>query len=75
MIDTATYKQMHPPANNQSPLLPYHDELGSELMSQDDPPTELGDSFIMCLPTSLNGFNMQKKEWGKYRRSCKAGLL
>ncbi|KAH6957289.1 hypothetical protein DER45DRAFT_569611 [Fusarium avenaceum] len=65
MIDTATYKQMHPIANNQPPLLPYHDELGPEVMSQDDPPLELGDSFIMCLPTSLNGFNMQKKEWVK----------
>ncbi|KAF4951074.1 hypothetical protein FSARC_13002 [Fusarium sarcochroum] len=65
MIDTATYKQMHPRANNIPPPVPYYDDLGPELMAQDDPPPELGDEFYMCLPTSLNGFNMQKKEWVK----------
>ncbi|KAM0546980.1 hypothetical protein ACHAPJ_010642 [Fusarium lateritium] len=65
MVDTATYKQMHPPATNPTSTVSYYDDLGPELMAQDEPPPELGDEFYMCLPTSLNGFNMQKKEWVK----------
>jgi hypothetical protein len=33
-------------------------------MSEDNP--DLADDFFMCLPTSMIGFNMDKKEWGKY---------
>ncbi|GAP89771.1 putative TOB3 [Rosellinia necatrix] len=60
MVDTATFKQMHPP-NEEENVLPNHDDLGSEIMSQDEP--DLSDNFFMCLPTTLSGFNMQKKEW------------
>ncbi|KAI0813925.1 hypothetical protein GGR55DRAFT_487166 [Xylaria sp. FL0064] len=60
MIDTATFKQMHPP-NEGERQVSNRDDLGPEIMSQDDP--GLSDSFFMCLPTTLSGFNMQKKEW------------
>ncbi|RGP81007.1 hypothetical protein FLONG3_796 [Fusarium longipes] len=61
MVDTVTYNQMHP----QSQASPYSDDLGPALMAQDDPGEELGDEFYMCLPTRLNGFDIQKKEWVK----------
>ncbi|KAI0968984.1 ATPase [Xylaria arbuscula] len=60
MIDTATFKQMHPLDEGERGM-PNRDDLGPEKMSQDDP--DLGDDFFMCLPTTLSGFNMQKKEW------------
>lgn len=60
MIDTITYNQMHP----QSQSSPCNDDLGPALMAEDDPDEDLGDGFFMCLPTRLNGFDMQKKEWG-----------
>ncbi|KAJ3953502.1 hypothetical protein N0V92_010021 [Colletotrichum tropicale] len=31
--------------------------------SMHDNDSELDDEFYMCLPTSIPGFNMQKKEW------------
>ncbi|KAI8168695.1 hypothetical protein K4K49_000312 [Colletotrichum sp. SAR 10_70] len=34
---------------------------GPGFMHDDD--AELDDEFYMCLPTSIPGFNMQKKEW------------
>lgn len=67
MIDTATFKQMHPPGEGAE-YVPNRDDLGSEIMSQDEP--DLSDDFFMCLPTTLSGFNMQKKEWGQ-----NAGIL
>ncbi|KAI1423327.1 ATPase [Xylaria sp. FL1777] len=60
MVDTATFKQMHPP-NEEESQVPNHDDLGPELMSQDKP--SLSDTVFLCLPTTLSGFNMQKKEW------------
>ncbi|KAI1171842.1 hypothetical protein F4777DRAFT_563917 [Nemania sp. FL0916] len=60
MIDTATYKLMHPSPEGEGEM-PNHDGLGPEIMSQDSP--GLPDGFFMCLPTTLSGFNMQKKEW------------
>ncbi|KAJ4110292.1 hypothetical protein NW768_012052 [Fusarium equiseti] len=63
MVDTKTYIQMHPRSQESQP--PYRDDLGPELMAQDDPHGELGDEFLMCLPPTLNGFDMQKKEWVK----------
>lgn len=63
MVDIATHKQMHP--NDKSDRVhprPEEDELEAKYMSQDDP--DLGDDFFMCLPASIPGFNMQKKEWG-----------
>lgn len=65
MIDIATHKQMHPD-DKLDPELERDRrwELEPEYMSQEDP--ELGDDFFMCLPTSIPGFNMQKKEWSQY---------
>ncbi|KAI8626648.1 hypothetical protein F5Y19DRAFT_217040 [Xylariaceae sp. FL1651] len=60
MVDTATFKQMHP-ANERLGQIPNRDDLGPDIMSQNEP--DLGDQFYMCLPTTLSGFNMQKKEW------------
>lgn len=59
MVDIAIYKEMHPP-DAQSP--PKRDDLGPTDMSQEEPP--LGEEFFLCLPTTIPGFNMQKKEWG-----------
>ncbi|KAL6799935.1 P-loop containing nucleoside triphosphate hydrolase protein [Trichoderma sp. SZMC 28012] len=62
MIDIATYKQMH---RNQDNEAEQHssdrEELPIKLLSEDNP--MLGDSFFLCLPTSIAGFNMQTKEW------------
>lgn len=61
MVDTAIFKQMHPQHKGDKAAI-CKDDLGPEIMSQDEP--SLSDSFFMCLPTTLSGFNMQKKEWG-----------
>lgn len=37
--------------------------LGPGFMPDDE--SELNDEFYMCLPATIRGFNMQKKEWGK----------
>ncbi|KAG4255471.1 ATPase [Fusarium proliferatum] len=65
MIDRATFRQMHPPTSGQQALVRYQDDLGPDVMAQDEPVPDLGDGFYMCLPTSLYGFNMQKKDWVK----------
>ena len=66
MIDRETYNHMHEKENEKA-----FQELGNvintleqELMNEDQP--NLPDSFYMCLPTRIFGFNMQKKEWGMY---------
>ncbi|KAF6808464.1 AAA family ATPase [Colletotrichum sojae] len=58
MVDYGTYTQMHD-RDDGAP----DDDLGPAIMAQDEP--ILGDEFFMCLPTSIQGFNMQKKEWVK----------
>ncbi|RYP93128.1 hypothetical protein DL770_000785 [Monosporascus sp. CRB-9-2] len=60
MVDITMYKQMHPPDPDEPPT-PKRDDLGPKKMSQDKPPKR--DDFLMCLPTTIPGFNMQKKEW------------
>ncbi|KAF5597742.1 aaa family atpase [Fusarium subglutinans] len=65
MIDRATFRQMHPPTSGQQAPARYRDDLGPEIMAQDEPLPDLGDGFYMCLPTFLYGFNMQKKDWVK----------
>lgn len=61
MIDIGIYKKMHISQNTVD--LPNHDELGPEIMASDTPP---GDNFTLLLPSTLVGFNMQEKKWGKY---------
>ncbi|KAF5580458.1 aaa family atpase [Fusarium pseudocircinatum] len=65
MIDRTTFRQMHPPTSGQQAPPRYRDDLGPEIMAQDEPLPDLGDGFYMCLPISLYGFNMQKKDWVK----------
>ncbi|KAI0506425.1 ATPase [Xylaria bambusicola] len=60
MVDTATFKQMHPSGDREGHVT-CNDDLGPDIMLQDEP--ALSDTFFMCLPTTLSGFNMQKKEW------------
>ncbi|PHH90782.1 hypothetical protein CDD83_2673 [Cordyceps sp. RAO-2017] len=64
MIDIRIYKQMHPsePDDSDEEAAVSRQALGPRQMSQDDP-SALGDNFLMCLPTTIPGFNMQKKEW------------
>ncbi|KAF4984482.1 hypothetical protein FZEAL_330 [Fusarium zealandicum] len=69
MVDIATHKQMHPgekvPAE-QPQVTPL--KIRPEYMSQDNP--DLDDTFFMCLPTTIHGFNMDKKEWVKLEVHC-----
>ncbi|KAF9773311.1 hypothetical protein IL306_008916 [Fusarium sp. DS 682] len=63
MIDIATHKKLHrdAKARAQPQVSPGPDDLESRYMSQENP--DLGDEFFMCLPASIFGFNMDKKEW------------
>ncbi|KAF4828978.1 ATPase family AAA domain-containing protein 3 [Colletotrichum tropicale] len=56
MVDYRTYSQMHPESDAIKDK-----NVGPGSMHDDD--SELDDEFYMCLPTSIPGFNMQKKEW------------
>jgi hypothetical protein len=62
MVDYATYKLMHPPDPKKAREVPNTDTLEPGMMDQDNPP--YGDEFVMCLPTKIPGYNMQKKDWG-----------
>ncbi|KAI9748737.1 MAG: hypothetical protein M4579_007137 [Chaenotheca gracillima] len=58
MIDINTYKEMHPPPGSKAPN---RDDLGPEAMIPNNPPR--GDDFILCLPSTIPGYHMQKKDW------------
>jgi hypothetical protein len=63
MVDIETHKKLHRDANTrtQRQQSPGPTDLEPRYMCQDDP--DLGDDFFMCLPTSIFGFNMDKKQW------------
>ncbi|KAF5253481.1 hypothetical protein FANTH_1552 [Fusarium anthophilum] len=63
MVDIATHRKLHRDAKARSqPQIPSGpDDLESRYMAQENP--DLGDEFFMCLPPSIFGFNMDKKEW------------
>ncbi|KAM0224113.1 hypothetical protein ACHAQD_002484 [Fusarium lateritium] len=65
MVDIATHKKLHRDGNGRSQRAPSPgpNDLDAKYMSEDRP--DLKDDFFMCLPTSIFGFNMDKKEWGK----------
>jgi hypothetical protein len=65
MVDIATHKKLHRDDNSRSQRAPplRSNVLDAKYMSEDSP--DLRDDFFMCLPTSIFGFNMNKKEWGK----------
>ncbi|KAJ0163707.1 hypothetical protein CTA2_2540 [Colletotrichum tanaceti] len=66
MVDLETYKKMHPPpptpqqqrppqqSSNQKETLPL--DMMSEI-----PPAD--DTFLMCLPSTMKGFDMDSKAW------------
>ena len=62
MVDFKTYRGVHR-ENKAISSIPDSDDIGPETMSLSDPP--LDDTFFMCLPPTLIGFSMEKKEWGK----------
>ncbi|KAL6712765.1 hypothetical protein ACLMJK_000641 [Lecanora helva] len=59
MIDPATYKKLH---NKDTSRKPCADDLGPDLMNGEDPPP---DPFLLLLPNTIDGFNMQNKRWEK----------
>ncbi|KAI8295937.1 AAA family ATPase [Colletotrichum sp. SAR 10_98] len=59
MVDHETYCKMHPGEGDDDGS--ESGDLEPDIMNQDFP--ELEDEFFMCLPTTMIGFNMQKKEW------------
>lgn len=63
MIDIATYKQMHDVDSKKGVQHNNPDDLGAEAMARENAPSN--DSFLLCLPTVIPGFNMNKKEWSK----------
>ena len=60
MIDTNTYKMLHPSASKD------HQPPGAELdlasLALDEPPQE---PFVFLLPTEIKGYNLRTKKWGK----------
>ncbi|KAJ9668738.1 hypothetical protein H2201_000982 [Coniosporium apollinis] len=62
MIDIDTFRLTHPEAD----FFRYSDRLKNDLesavMERDEPPSE---EFLMLLPNSAFGFNMQEKQWVK----------
>ncbi|CZR51366.1 related to TOB3 (member of AAA-ATPase family) [Phialocephala subalpina] len=59
MIDINTYTEMHPPPES---VVPNRDDLGPEATMQGNPPPG-EDDFILCLPSTIPGYHMQKKDW------------
>ncbi|TDZ41317.1 hypothetical protein CTRI78_v009762 [Colletotrichum trifolii] len=72
MVDMNMYKKMHP-AQNENALEKASHNRGKRShvdpsigeidvnMTQDDPPSD--DEFLMCLPSTVKGFDMKNKEW------------
>lgn len=58
-MDYRTYNQMHPDRKHT-----FNSDIGPEIKLDDS--WEPDDTFFMCLPTQIPGFNMQKKEWGTW---------
>nr|XP_036576490.1 ATPase [Colletotrichum truncatum]KAF6783246.1 ATPase [Colletotrichum truncatum] len=64
MVDMETYNKMHSvqPQEQRPPDRRHHEAERSPIdMSSETPPSE--DGFLMCLPSTLRGFDMNKKEW------------
>lgn len=58
MIDTMAFKRYQPEAPVSK--LQLKDELGPEVMGNEEPPSE---DFTLLLPYCVMGFNMQDKRW------------
>jgi hypothetical protein len=58
----STFKQMHPPKESKDEThFPTALELTPVELSQEKVPRD--DSFVLCLPKTIPGFDMNKKEW------------
>ena len=57
MIDPSTYEKLH---KDDTPERPVRDDLGPRIMSAKEPPP---DPFLLLLPPTMKGFNMQNKKW------------
>ncbi|KAK1969316.1 P-loop containing nucleoside triphosphate hydrolase protein [Colletotrichum sublineola] len=64
MVDFWVYRQMHPNHEELSSAR-QHEPYGDTMPEDEQHLPESGDAFLMCLPTKVFGFNMQKKEWTK----------
>ena len=59
MIDPATQKKLHN-IQEYAKNKPLRDDLGPEQMFAKEPPP---DPFLLLLPSTIHGFNMQNKRW------------
>jgi hypothetical protein len=59
MIDMSTYRKMHTESVTRVLL---QDDIGPEAMAQEDPP---GDGENLLFPSSIIGYNLRLKKWGK----------
>lgn len=64
MVDLATYQKMHQQSQHirDADDYPGEEKLSQEQMDSDDPPEG---NFLLLLPATVRGFNMQAKQWGK----------
>jgi hypothetical protein len=59
MIDTATFNMMQAARPDSS--VTGQSEIGPDIMSRDEPP--LDDQFLLCLPKTIQGYNMITNHW------------
>jgi SpoVK/Ycf46/Vps4 family AAA+-type ATPase len=59
MIDIDTFNEMHPPGKEYKRN---RNDLGPDAMQKGQPPPG-GDDFILCLPATIPGYHMKKKQW------------
>lgn len=68
MVDLETYKKIHSPSQPQqikrTPLRSssQNESLPLDMMSE-TPPAD--DTFLMCLPSTMKGFDMDSKAWSE----------
>ena len=65
MIDTATYKILHP--GEQYSLQDLKGDISHERMSDDEP---LSGDASLVFPSTMPGYNLQTKKWGKVLCHC-----
>jgi hypothetical protein len=59
MIDPTTYSQLHWYCRRE--VVPPPGDLSTEEWASDIPPK---DPFLLLLPDTIKGYNMQDKKWG-----------
>ena len=71
MVDLGTYQKMH---QQMQPIKDHNglheqEQLSQKDMDAENPPEG---NFVLLLPQTVRGFNMQAKQWGKIR--CRLGI-